>query len=293
MARKIFQVGKPSDSRSRTAPSRGPASLRGQPAPPPPILARPTLSGEVREIPFSDIRFNDHTFQFRLELKNDDLKSSIEREGQQFPVVLRGARPPYQIVCGFRRVSALHELGRSRVKAIVVPDLSEDEAYRLSVVENQERASLGELDLANAVVKLRSQGKKEDEIAGVLGRSRRQVQRYFEVSRFPPEIKRAISSGKITMGHGLVLNRALVEGARIDVDHWVSKIQEKKLSVPALRRHLAEALGRHRTVHYFTRRGRGFRLASFEFDPGKVTPRERREMLAALKRALVLLRKTA
>ena len=263
---------------------------RRQQSEPLPVIDRPLLSNEVRDVPLSSIRLGDDTFQFRVDPRSVQLKRSIEQEGQQFPVVLKG-KTPYQLVCGFRRVAALKELGSSSVKAIVLPHLSEDQAYRLSILENLERSSLSELDLANAVAKLKARGKRQGEIARFLGRSVRQIQRYLEVAIFPAELKRAISSRKITMGHCLILNRTLVDGSKIDLKHWLEKIEEKKLSVPALRRHLAEALGRHKRIQYFRKRGKGFRIAAFQYDPSKTTPREKRDMLAALKRASALLRK--
>ena len=51
--------------------------------------------------------------------------------------MLRGKKPPYRIVCGFRRVVALRELGVSTLKAVIRADLSDDQALRLSVLENE------------------------------------------------------------------------------------------------------------------------------------------------------------
>ena len=257
------------------------------------IVTKPLLGNHIRDVSLSDIKLNDDTFRFRVELRDQQLQQSMEREGQQFPVVLRKAKPPYQLVCGFRRIAALKQLGRPSVKALIIPELSEDQAYRLSILENRERSALSDLDAANAAAKLRARGRKPQEIAKFFDRSVRQIQRYLEVSDFPPELKRAISSAKITISHGLVLNRVLVDGSRIDIKDWLHTIQKKKLSVPALRRHLTEALGRHRKIHYFRKRKSGFRIAAFEFDRSKTTSREKREMITALTRALKALKKTS
>jgi ParB family chromosome partitioning protein len=253
---------------------------------PTPVLTKPVLSGAVREIALGDVRLNDESFRFRLDLHSPELERSLKEEGQQFPIVVRGAKAPYQLICGFRRVTALKQLGRDSVKALIVPHLTDDEALRLSLLENMERAPLSDLDVANVVAKLKVEGKKEAQIARLLRRSVRQVQRYMQVSSFPPELKRAIASRKIAMGHGLVLNKAVLTGSRIDLNEWVERIAEKKLSVPELRRLLAQTIGGHRRVEYFRKRGRGFRLAAFQFDPTKTTPEERKQMLAALRRAI-------
>ena len=157
-----------------------------------PFMGKPVLPTHLKQVSLDDIDLNDQTFQFRLELKSGDLRQSIEREGQKFPVVLRRDKPPYQLVCGFRRIEALKESGSPTAMALVLPGLSEDEAYRLSILENRERAPLSELDMANAVAKLRTRGRRQGEIAGFLGRSVRQIQRYLEVTRFPAELKTAM-----------------------------------------------------------------------------------------------------
>ena len=84
----------------------------------------------VQLIPLRDIALEDNTFLLRLEIDDFTMIESIQNEGQKFPVILRG-KVPYQIVSGFRRISALRKLFIEHV--IVYPDLSDDEALKLVV----------------------------------------------------------------------------------------------------------------------------------------------------------------
>src|SRR5690606_25795603 len=85
------------------------------------------------------------------------------------PVILRGRKPPYQLICGFRRARSIKAIGGATVKAIILPDLDDEKAHRLSVLENEERKSLTDLDRANACQRLQKEGKTQEEIARIMG----------------------------------------------------------------------------------------------------------------------------
>lgn len=164
--------------------------------------------GTVQEVGLKDVNLEDTAYQFRVVLKVSDIVKSIKAEGQQFSIILRGKKP-YQIVSGFRRVRACQELGLEKVKAIVRDDLSDDDACKVSFIENEKKKNLTPLDKAHAVEKLRAQGKSADDIASMFGLSRRQVMRYQEIAKFSNELKKAIGDDKILAKHGLLLNAAL------------------------------------------------------------------------------------
>jgi len=127
-------------------------------------------AGKVVEVNLSDINAEDTEYQFRVSLKVSDLVKSIRQDGQQFPVILRGEKP-YQIVSGFRRITALRELQAVKVKAIIREDLDDEEAFKVSFIENEKKKNLNALDKAHAVEKLKKFGKKREEIALIFGLS--------------------------------------------------------------------------------------------------------------------------
>ena len=105
-----------------------------------PVVPPGVPAAEVKEVPLTDIDLDDSTYEYRLDPRIEPLKKSIQAEGQQIPIMLRREGPPYQVVCGHRRMRALLALGSSTVKAIIRPDLSDDEAFKLSFLETRKGA---------------------------------------------------------------------------------------------------------------------------------------------------------
>lgn len=62
-----------------------------------------TASAGVTEIPLEQIELNNTQFKYGLDPDLATLVESIKKDSQQIPVILRGRKPPYQLVCGFRR----------------------------------------------------------------------------------------------------------------------------------------------------------------------------------------------
>ena len=257
-----------------------------------PVVPPGAPAGEVQEVPLSDIDLEDRTHEYRLDPRIEELKKSIQAEGQQIPIVLRRKGPPYQVVCGHRRVRALLALGGSTVKAIIRPELSDAEAFKLSFLENEERQNLNDLDRANLVGKLQEQGKTQEEIGAILDRSARQVRRYAEILSFPEAVRKAIAEEKISTGHGLVLNAALKKGHKLDVKALIEEIHQDNLSVPALRkrlRSLARDRSKRRSERLFQKRGQGFSMQAFTYNPKTADEKDRARMIQALEKALQVL----
>jgi len=97
----------------------------------------PNVGRSVEEISLSQLDLEDDTFQTR-ELSNlEGLKESIELEGQQPPVLLRlNPDEKWQIVAGFRRISALKQLKREGIKARLFYELDDEEAVVRSIIVN-------------------------------------------------------------------------------------------------------------------------------------------------------------
>jgi len=247
--------------------------------------------GKVQEVSLSDINLEDAAYQYRVVFKVLDLIKSIKAEGQQFPIILRGEKP-YQIVSGFRRVRACQELGLQTVKAIIREDLSDDDACKVSFIENEKKKNLSPLDKAYAVEKLRTQGKSPDEIAVMFGLSRRQVMRYQEISKFPSELKKAIGEGKLMAKHGLLLNAALRKAPNLDLKNWLKEIQEENLSTEDLKKRLSKETRKIRPKKkFFEKRKDGFRIYPFAYNPESTAKEEKEKILEYLETAVEMLKR--
>jgi ParB family chromosome partitioning protein len=120
---------------------------------------------DVVELPLDYINLEDESFKFRLNLREGELVDSIKHNGQQLPIIVRGKKPPYQIVSGFRRVNAIKKLEIDKVQAIVRNDLDDEQALLFSYIENENRKSYSDLDRGYAIVSFRNQGKKIEDIS--------------------------------------------------------------------------------------------------------------------------------
>jgi len=95
-------------------------------------------TGAVEFVPLAAVAADD-TFSLRGEGDVAALAASIGRLGQLVPVELRpipgasGEGPRYQVVAGFRRVSALRLLLRERVLARVHGTLEDDDAWAIAL----------------------------------------------------------------------------------------------------------------------------------------------------------------
>lgn len=88
-------------------------------------------------IPLEEIDFSNETFSVNFRPNLQGLRSSIEKVGLIQPVLLRKRSGHYQIICGFRRLGILRELGWSDVPAMVLEEEKDDlQLFEISVREN-------------------------------------------------------------------------------------------------------------------------------------------------------------
>ncbi|MEM1101264.1 MAG: ParB N-terminal domain-containing protein [Pseudomonadota bacterium] len=94
----------------------------------------------------------------------DVLKASLAARGQQTPIeVVELGAGRYGLLSGWRRLSALRELGVDRVDALIRQPAGAAEAYTAMVEENEVRASLSYFERANIVARAVEEGVFPDE----------------------------------------------------------------------------------------------------------------------------------
>lgn len=252
-----------------------------------------TASAGVTAIPLEQIDLDNTQFEYRLDPDLAALVESIKKDGQQLPVILRGRKPPYQLICGFRRARSIKAIGGATVKAIILPDLDDEKAHRLSVLENEERKSLTDLDRANACQRLQKEGKTQEEIARIMGCSQPQVSRYLRLLTLPEPVFASLKKGKITTAQALALK---VTDELYSVEYlleFLHRLEKENLSSRTLERMMKRAKqktkGETKTDRvYFKRTKQGFKLIGFSYRPD-MPPEEKKKAISALKEALALL----
>lgn len=112
-----------------------------------------------------------------------DLARSIRQEGLLEPILVRPTEPgKYQLIAGERRWRATRELGQPTIRAIV-HQASEQQAFKLSLIENLQREQLNVIERGLAFRRLLNDGlyKTHEELAHDFGLSRPTVTKSLSV----------------------------------------------------------------------------------------------------------------
>lgn len=163
---------------------------------------------EAREISVDQILPNPYQPRktFNQE-KFEELVQSIKTQGIIQPIVITpmGDDGKYYIVVGERRWRAAKELKMEKVPAII-KNLEKKEIMEAALIENIQREDLNVVEMAEAFKKLMEEFTyTQEELAGVVGRSRSSIANVLRILKLPEEMKNALREGKITEGHGRAL----------------------------------------------------------------------------------------
>ena len=96
----------------------------------------------------------------RSEKSLQAVKGNIENVGLKKPVTVRSSDDGdgYDLVCGEGRLKSFIALGQDSIPAIVRHDLSKEDAFVMSLVENMARRQHSAMDLLKGIELLKSQG---------------------------------------------------------------------------------------------------------------------------------------
>ena len=110
----------------------------------------------IQRIPLQQIDPSDDTFSVNYLPDLQTLQSSIEEMGLIQPVLLKKKSGGYQIICGFRRISVMKELGKSEIESRVFEEKEMDEfqLFSLSLHENLTTRGFNAVEKAIALDKL-------------------------------------------------------------------------------------------------------------------------------------------
>jgi ParB/RepB/Spo0J family partition protein len=190
----------------------------------------------VVDVPLEQIDLADVKYQCRFQVKIADIRTSLASQGQEELVHLTDSKP-HRIIDGFRRVTAMKELGWKTVKAIVHHGISDEKAHEIAYTTNATRKNLRSVEIAHSIVLSKQRGQKDDAIAAHHGMSMRQLQRYERLLAFPKDLQELVDVGEVSMAHAAVL--AKFDG--INLVEWVEKALDKKWSADELRRELSKS----------------------------------------------------
>lgn len=141
-----------------------------------------------------------------------ELACSIEEVGVLEPVLVRlteedyGEGATYCIVAGERRYRAASLAGLEYIPSIIML-VDEKQALEIAIIENLQRTDVHPLDEAQGFVELLKQDYDEKALSVKFGVAESTVAQRIKLLDLTPELQKLFYSGKIKMGHALLICR--------------------------------------------------------------------------------------
>lgn len=159
-------------------------------------------TSQVIEIPVDEIYPNPtqprKTFD---ENSIAELSESIKAHGLISPILVRKMNTRYEIIAGERRYQACKLAGITNIPSIV-KDISDEDAFKISLVENLQREDLNPMEESEAFYTLKEQfDLTHQEIADAVKKDRSTITNSLRLVNLPEEVKTALREGAITTGH--------------------------------------------------------------------------------------------
>lgn len=166
----------------------------------------------------------------------DALSKSIESKGVVQPIIVRLVKgdqeTPYEIIAGERRWRASKMIGLSTIPCIVM-ELKDQEVLEIALVENVQRSDLSPIDEAEGYARLMTEfAYTQEKLSSVLGKSRSHLANTLRLNQLPESVKKKITNGDLTSGHG----RCLV--GRPDAETLADKIIKEGWSVRQVEKYI-------------------------------------------------------
>lgn len=158
----------------------------------------------------------------------DELVESVRQHGILQPVLVRAVEVGYQLIAGERRLLAARKAGLAQVPCRIVV-LDDKSVCEVAIVENVQRADLGDLEKAQAFQEyLDKFGGTIEELSKKLGKDRSTISNCLRLLELPDFVKIALGQGKISAGHARALLPLEGESDQIAM---CQRIQSEHMSV--------------------------------------------------------------
>lgn len=157
-----------------------------------------------------------------------ELADSIKQNGVLQPILVRKAEQKYQIIAGERRYQASKLAGLKKVPCMI-KDISDEDVFKLALIENLQRSDLNPMEEALAYRQLLDeQNLTQEQLAQILSKSRSAVANSVRLLDLPDIIQGFVAEGKLTAGHARAILAVPDDTARVDL---AKKVINEHLSV--------------------------------------------------------------
>ena len=157
-----------------------------------------------------------------------ELTDSIKQNGVLQPILVRKAGQKYQIIAGERRYQASKLAGLKKVPCMI-KDISDEDVFKLALIENLQRSDLNPMEEALAYRQLLDeQNLTQEQLAQILSKSRSAVANSVRLLDLPDIIQGYVAEGKLTAGHARTILAVSDDAARVEL---AKKVINEHLSV--------------------------------------------------------------
>lgn len=157
-----------------------------------------------------------------------ELTDSIKQNGILQPLLVRKKDNYYEIVAGERRYQAALAAGLTEVP-VVIRDISDDDVFKLALIENLQRSDLTPLEEARGYKQLiKEKGITQEELAKILSKSRSAITNTIRLLDLPTEVQELVDEGKLSAGHARAILAVPSEEGRVKL---AQKVVDERLSV--------------------------------------------------------------
>jgi hypothetical protein len=200
----------------------------------------------TKNISLGDIVTNEKFLVRTTSTPIKPLAENMKQNGQLAPILVRLTKNgKHEILFGHRRYEAAKSIKAKTILATVREDLdNDDDALKLTVIENIQREDLTHLDKANLCLRLQKEGKSIRDIAKLVfpkqggQTAERTVQYYLSVAKSHPLIIEALGKKRINFTIARHLAECVKNGkselkfTSEKLADIIEEIAKKQLSVP-------------------------------------------------------------
>ena len=155
-----------------------------------------------------------------------ELSDSIKQNGILQPLLVREKGDHYEIVAGERRFQAA-KLAKLEEVPVVIKAISDEEVFKLALIENLQRSDLSPIEEAQGYKQLiKQENLTQDDLAKVLSKSR--SANTLRLLDLPTEVQTLMVEGRISAGHARAILSVSGKEGRIKL---AQKVIEENLSV--------------------------------------------------------------
>jgi ParB family chromosome partitioning protein len=157
-----------------------------------------------------------------------ELADSIEKNGVLQPILVRKKGSTYEIVAGERRYQASKKAKLKEIP-VIIRDISDDEVFKLALIENLQRSDLNPIEEAQGYRQLIDRDNLTQEaLAQILSKSRSAVANTLRLLDLPEDVQNLMADGSITAGHARAILAVSSEEGRSKL---AQKVVQENLTV--------------------------------------------------------------